>query len=275
MIPDSNPEFREESTKSRPAPARRDSSTGFVIAVLVLGLMMGFVAGWLTFRSPWAVASSTPLYDEALVTSLFDSAGRAVVEVNVARSPTGETSGSGFLVDSAGHVVTNHHVLDGGGDVTVRLFDGRVLSAERLGTSPADDLALVRVDPDDLVGLEPLSLADSDAVRPGQLAVAIGSPFRNLNSISVGVVSGIGRSRVSELSRPIPDLIQTDAALNPGNSGGPLLNSEGDVIGVTNAVQVVSSVQIGVGFAIPSNTLSGILDDLKTPGELKRALAWH
>ena len=103
------------------------------------------------------------------------------------------------------------------------------------------------------------------------MAIAIGSPFEELNSVSVGVVSGIGRSRKSVLNRPIPDLVQTDAALNPGNSGGPLLNADGEVIGVNSSVQVLSSMQVGVGFAISTKTLNSILPDLRNSEEIKRA----
>jgi len=154
--------------------------------------------------------------------------------------------------------------------IDIHLYDGRTLRATTVGTSPADDLALLKVDPDEVASINPLPLADSDTVIPSQMAIAIGSPFRNFNSVSVGVVSSKGRSRSSVLRRPIPDLIQTDAALNPGNSGGPLLNANGEVIGVNSSVEVVSSVQIGVGFAVPSNTLKSILPDLLIPGEIRR-----
>ena len=119
--------------------------------------------------------------------------------------------------------------------------------------------------------IQPLRLADPSSVTPGQMAIAIGSPFEELNSVSVGVVSGVGRTRRSVLNRPIPDLVQTDAALNPGNSGGPLLNADGEVIGVNSSVQVLSSMQVGVGFAISTKTLNSILPDLKNSAEIKRA----
>ena len=240
-----------------------------LIPVLALGMLAGLTIGWISFGS-----EPTTLFDETLVSSLFEDASRAVVEISVerpgVRSGNAAASGSGFFVDDAGHIVTNHHVLDGGGDVSVLLFDGRILPATKLGTSPADDLALLRIDPSEVSEIEPLPLADSDKVRPGQMAIAIGSPFRQANSVSVGVVSGTGRDQQSVLRRPIPNLIQTDAALNPGNSGGPLLDSNGEVIGINSSVVISSSVQIGVGFAIPSNTLDGILTALMTPAELKR-----
>ena len=279
MIPDSVPETDNESPGERAFSAAPSASAGLVIGVLALGIVVGLAMGWISFGSPESARSTPPaLYDEELVTSVYEDASGAVVGISVIPQPTGglsrttfrEETGSGFLVDDAGHIVTNHHVVEGSGEITVQLFDGRTLPATKLGTSPADDLALLQVDPQEVAGIDPLPLADSDMSRPGQMAIAIGSPFGDLNSVTVGVVSGLGRSRPSVLLRPIPDLVQTDAALNPGNSGGPLLNSSGEVIGVNSSVRVVSSVQIGVGYAIPSNTLKDILPDLLNPGVVRR-----
>ena len=276
-----------DGTEDLERPLRRSnaaqgapSAAALALTVLAIGLLIGFAMGWISFESPWSAgADKSSLYDEALVTSLVDGASSSVVEINVATSFGIGQSGSGFLVDSDGHIVTNHHVVESGGDISIRLQDGRTLQATRLGTSPADDLALLQVDAKEVSELGWLPLADSDKIKPGQMAVAIGSPFQNLNSVTVGVVSGvgrestreIGRSRDDPIRRPLPDLVQTDAALNPGNSGGPLLNSDGEVIGVNSSVAIVSSVQIGVGFAVSSNTLRGILPDLMTTGVLKRA----
>ncbi len=185
--------------------------------------------------------------------------------------------GAGFCIDGqSGLIVTNSHVVQGAGDISVRLHDGRIVDAALLGNSPADDLAILEVDSEQFKRIAPLRLADSGKVRPGQLAVAIGSPFQQLNSVTVGVVNGVGRSEVgSELRRPMPELVQTDATLNPGNSGGPLLNADGEVIGVNSAVQIRASardlsIQTGLGFAVSSNTLSDLLPYLLTPGEFKR-----
>ena len=279
MIPDSSTEPRQASSVRPTNALGKDLSTAILVTVLALGMLLGFSMGWITFGSPLSNESeSAVLYDQRLVTSLFETASRAVVEITVVREASSRNQGansavevgSGFIVDNAGHIVTNHHVVDGSESITVQLFDGRILPATRLGTSPADDLAVLQVDVAEVEDIDPLPLADSDKVSPGQMAIAIGSPFRNQNSVTVGVVSGIGRSRGSVLLRPIPDLIQTDAALNPGNSGGPLLDAAGAVMGINSSVQLVSNVQIGVGFAIPSNTLKGILPDLITPEEVKR-----
>ena len=223
-----------------------------------------------------------PLYDEKIVRTVFDTASPSIVEVKTVVQfgrRIGEGSGSGFFVDDQGHIITSDHVVQGAREITVRLNDGRELSAVKLGHSQHDDLALLRVDPAAVADIRPLPFADSDQVSIGEMAIAIGSPFENRNSLSLGVVSGKERSesgiqRVDSytggIRRTITDLIQTDAALNPGNSGGPLLNAEGEVIGVNSSVRVQSGVQIGLGFAIASNTVLQILDELKAPGEFTR-----
>ena len=264
-----------DDAPARPSNVRAKVSVGVVIAALALGLLAGYAIGWISFDSPGAEDRDRPLYDEALVKSVFDMASPAVVEIGVltpqSASIRDRSVGSGFLVDDSGHIVTNYHVVADARAITVRLHDGAELNATRLGTSPADDLALLRVDPEAVSGIQPLRLADPSSVTPGQMAIAIGSPFEEANSVSVGVVSGVGRSRRSVLNRPIPDLVQTDAALNPGNSGGPLLNADGEVIGVNSSVQVLSSMQVGVGFAISTKTLNSILPDLRNSQEIKRA----
>ena len=139
--------------------------------------------------------------------------------------------------------------------------------------SPADDLAVLKIISDEKLVTTALNLANSDDVLPGQMAIAIGSPFRNFNSITVGVVSGRGRAPISTLSRPIPDMIQTDAPLNSGNSGGPLLNSRGEVIGINSAVKSLpydGFEEFRIGFAVPSNTLLTILPKLLISDEVRR-----
>ncbi len=223
-----------------------------------------------------------PLYDEWIVRTVFETASPAVVEVHTVVQfgrRIGDGSGSGFFVDDQGHIITSDHVVEGARNITVRLSDGRELPAVKLGNSQHDDLALLKVDPDLVSNIRPLSFADSDEVFIGEMAIAIGSPYENRNSLSLGIVSGKERSESSIQradsftgggGRTITDLIQTDAALNPGNSGGPLLNAEGEVIGVNSSVRVQSGVQIGVGFAVASNTVMQILDELKNPGQFTR-----
>jgi len=243
-------------------------SRGFLTASILVALLVGFLAGLWTVELRGS--SQGGLYDEELVTSLYDAASPAVAELVVDRGQLGETTGSAFLVDPQGYFVTNNHVVDGAERVEVRLSDGRRVTGRVLGTSPADDLALLKVDAQEVSDLTPLPLGDSDQVRPGQMVVAIGSPFRQFNSLSVGVVSGIGRTPRSVLLRPIPDMIQTDAALKPGNSGGPLLDSQGRVIGINSAVETSLDGRLSIGFAVPINTLKSILEDLKEPREFRR-----
>ena len=253
------------------------------MTLIFSGMVLGLLLAWFSTQSPWLPRSGqAPLYDEALITALVERASPAVVEVSVNR-PTALQKGSGFLVDDQGHIVTNQHVVANPGELLVLMADGRTLEATLLGTSRADDLAVLKVDPREVAGITPLSLANSDDIRPGQLAVAIGSAFAQFNSVTVGVVSGTKRSQMAQLqqgpagtiSRPLPELMQTDAALNPGNSGGPLLDRDGRVIGVISAIQLAGnsfdvSIQTGVGFAVSSNTLKDILPDLKNLGEFLR-----
>ena len=274
--------------RSGPSPAKGPGARlvgVLALLVLALGMLLGYALGWVSFGLPWGSPDQrATLYDEQQVVEVFDRASPAVVEITVARStgnlPLFQTSGSGFLVDDDGHIVTNHHVVAGSDRITVEFHDGRELDATPLGSSPADDLAVLRVDPDQVRDIDPLDLADSDELRPGQLAIAIGSPFRKQNSISVGVVSGVGRSETrprdrgrvsgSILQRPVADLVQTTAALNPGSSGGPLLDRNGAVIGVNSAVRIESGVQVGIGFAVPSNTVAELLPEMKAGSLVRR-----
>ena len=243
------------------------------MGLLALGVLLGFAIGLLVAGGGWTAPS--PLFDQDLVTELFDRASPAVVELDVSLGfgiGSGGT-GSGFFVDREGRIVTSNHVVDSARTVRVRLHDGRTLEATKLGNSPADDLALLQVDPAEVSGIDPLPLADSLEVVPGQMAVAIGSPFRNFNSVTVGVVSGRGRAPVSAIDRPIPDMIQTDAPLNSGNSGGPLLNSSGEVIGVNSSIRTSpfqGADEFRIGFAVPSNTLEDLLPQLIVAEEVRR-----
>ena len=282
MLPEGNDSVLEERLPGPRTPGH-GSSLGFVVTLIFSGMVLGLLLAWFSTQSPWLPRwGQAPLYDEALITALVERASPAVVEVSVNR-PTALQKGSGFLVDDQGHIVTNQHVVANPGELLVLMADGRTLEATLLGTSRADDLAVLKVDPREVAGIAPLSLANSDDIRPGQLAVAIGSAFAQFNSVTVGVVSGTQRSQMAQLqqgpagtiSRPLPELVQTDAALNPGNSGGPLLDRDGRVIGVISAVQLAGnsfdlSIRTGVGFAVSSNTLKDILPDLKNPGEFLR-----
>jgi 2-alkenal reductase len=179
--------------------------------------------------------------------------------------------GSGFVVDVQGHIVTNNHVVADTSELLVTFSDGTVLLATIVGTDPDSDLAVIKVDaPPE--GLRPITWGDSDQLRVGQRAVAIGNPFGFDNTLTSGIISGLSRSLPAITGYRIPEIIQTDAALNPGNSGGPLLNSQGEVIGVNSAIvpnfnQLGERSFLGVGFAIPSSLAQRVVPALIEKGE--------
>ena len=171
-------------------------------------------------------------------------------------------AGTGFLIDGAGHILTNHHVIDGADRIMVRLTDGRNLRAERVGSDPDTDIALIKVSSQRPLPFAPLG--NSDALRVGEWVVAIGNPLAYEHTVTVGVVSFIGRKLFdSSLDR----YIQTDAAINFGNSGGPLINARGEVIGINSAI---SSRAANIGFAVPINQASAILPQLRDTGRVSR-----
>ena len=194
----------------------------------------------------------------ALLPDVVDDVRRSVVrvDVNIGTGRGGDEGvGSGVIVDSQGHVLTNYHVIEGADEVSVELWDGTAALARVVGIDQANDLAVLRVavQPQRLV---PARFGDSDLLRLGQPVFAIGNPFALDFAVTSGIVSGLGRERQGLSGRPIRGAIQIDAAVNPGNSGGPLFNASGEVVGITTSIENPTGqrVFIGIGFAVPSNT---------------------
>ncbi|MFN2381312.1 MAG: trypsin-like peptidase domain-containing protein [Guyparkeria sp.] len=178
-----------------------------------------------------------------------------------------ENDGSGFILSEDGYVVTNAHVIDGASKVFVRLADGRELVADVVGIDGIGDIALLKVDAD---GLPSVSLGDSDEVRPGQWALAIGSPYGFDQTVTAGVISGLGRHLPGQSNQPYVPFIQSDVAINPGNSGGPLFNTRGQVVGINAQIFTESGAFNGISFAIPINYVVDVIRQLKQNGEVRR-----
>jgi serine protease Do len=181
--------------------------------------------------------------------------------------------GSGFVYDTDGHIVTNNHVVDGAQKVVVTFYDGTEASATVVGTDPASDLAVVKVDVSKSM-LQPVKLGNSDSLQVGQFVVAIGNPFDLQNSMSTGIVSGLGRmlpldSASTTGTYNIPDMVQTDAAINPGNSGGPLLDMNGEVVGVNTAIESGVRQSSGVSYAVPVDLVKIVVPDLISKGKVE------
>jgi serine peptidase DegS len=191
--------------------------------------------------------------------SLFDSDQPAVTR------RVESSLGSGVIVDLDGHVITNQHVIDGASEIRVQLADGRIATPEVIGSDPATDLALLRVK---LAALPAISLGRSDALRPGDIVLAIGNPFGLGQTVTQGIVSATGRGN-PQLAR-FADFIQTDAAINFGNSGGALIDADGELVGINTAVLAKSLSTEGIGFAIPVNLVRGVMDELLEFGRVRR-----
>lgn len=240
---------------------------------------MGYAFGFLGNSGPQR--SEAPEPGVALSDAhLLDSYSRAVVDVvdmlapavvhvevnGVRNGQRAQGTGSGVLVSPDGLILTNNHVIDGAKDVTVSLSDGRRFSARSLGRDADTDLAVLRGETSET--LPAAQLANSKAVRQGQIAIAIGNPLGFQSTVTAGIVSAVGRSLRAQNGRLIGDVIQTDAALNPGNSGGPLASSAGQVIGINTAV--IMGAQ-GICFSVASNTALHVLTQILKHGRVRRA----
>ena len=219
------------------------------------------------------------------VSDIYKDEGRGVVFIRargvssseespfgLPQDPGGTATGSGFVVDKAGTIVTNAHVVEGSDDVQVRFGEeDSFVDAEVAGRDPSNDLAVLKVDPDD-AKLVPLPLGDSSKVQVGDPSIAIGNPFGFSRTVTTGIVSALQRQIEAPNGFPIRNVIQTDASINPGNSGGPLLDGQGRVIGINSQIATGgSSGSVGIGFAVPIDTAKDVLPQLKKGGEVQRA----
>jgi S1-C subfamily serine protease len=263
-----------------------------VTAALVAAAAVGAGGGAATFAALGSDGSSTTVRQvtvessepaasttESLsVSEVYEKAYKSVVEITTTlnqSSPMGgeqqaSGQGSGFVFDAEGHIVTNHHVVDGARSVSVRFWDGSTYDATVVGTDPSTDLAVIKVDaPADV--LLPLALGDSNSLSVGESVVAIGSPFGLEGTLTSGIVSALNREMTSPNNFTISNSIQTDAAINHGNSGGPLLNAAGEVVGVNTQIKSDSGGSDGIGFAIPSSTVSSIVPQIISSGSVEHA----
>jgi S1-C subfamily serine protease len=215
--------------------------------------------------------------DERVNIHVYQSSNRGVVNINAAGSGSGlfgaelsSNSGSGFIIDKQGRILTNYHVVADAEELQVTLFDGSTHAARLVGIDPNNDVAIVQIDvpPEALV---PLPLGDSSGLLVGQKVLALGNPFGLERTLTTGIVSSLDRSIRAKNGRSIKGIIQTDAAINPGNSGGPLLNARGEVVGVTTAILSQVGQSAGIGFAVPINTIKRVLRPLIERGHVSRA----
>jgi S1-C subfamily serine protease len=266
----------------------------FIAGVASVGVVVGVLALTGAFDDGDATAQSTatptpvpaqpaPRGTSSDVADLYErvSPGVVFVQANSGRGdlpfPGGgqAASGSGFVIDDEGHIVTNEHVVDGADEFRVRFGeDGEPIEAELLGSDASVDLAVLKVDPEDVEGgLQPLELGASEDLRPGDPAIAIGSPFGLEGSVTSGIISALGRTITAPNGFSISNAVQTDAAINPGNSGGPLLDEQGRVIGVNSQIRTDGNSEdnTGVGFAVPVDEVKRALPALQRGEEVERA----
>jgi S1-C subfamily serine protease len=270
---------------------KQNGDQGRAVRLLAIGLIIGLGAYWAgsrygkpipvsvdALRAPAAPSEQSFDQTETENINIYKQASPAVanivtrtVEYDFFFNPVPvEGAGSGFLIDTAGHILTNYHVVQGAQTIEVTLGDQSRFKAKLIGADSRNDIALIKIEPKDRK-LTPLQLGDSRNLLVGQRVLAIGNPFGFQSTLTTGIVSSLGRTVQTSESTFIDEAIQTDAAINRGNSGGPLLNSHGEVIGINSAIYAPTGTTAGIGFAIPINTARRVADDLITQGRVRRA----
>jgi S1-C subfamily serine protease len=217
--------------------------------------------------------------DAMSIQEIYEQAGPGVVQVSSTAlgsdipffgSPSSTSLGSGFVFDKSGHIVTNFHVIDGADEVEVNFSGDDRVPATVVGSDPSTDIAVVKIDAQ-ARALTPLPLGNSDAVRVGDAVVAIGNPFGLERTVTSGIVSALQREITAPNGFTIDRVIQTDAPINRGNSGGPLLNADGAVIGVNSQIESTSGGNVGIGFAVPINTVKDVVSQILESGKVEHA----
>jgi S1-C subfamily serine protease len=248
------------------------AAVGLVIAVLAIAGVFDRTTERVVTQAP--LAGTTAVTDQrAADGSVSDIYAQTAPGVAFIENRGNGASGSGFLMDAQGHVVTNEHVVDGGTSFTVRFGEeGDALPATLAGKDASTDLAVLEVDPKKVPAeTKPLELASSSNLRPGDVAIAIGSPFGLSGTVTTGIISALDRNITAPNGFDISGVLQTDAAINPGNSGGPLLDADGRVIGVNSQIASSSRQSSGVGFAVPVDTVKTVAPQLIDGGDIERA----
>ncbi|MBX3063969.1 MAG: trypsin-like peptidase domain-containing protein [Anaerolineae bacterium] len=266
-----------------------------LLMLLVVTLSFGVILGTVTTSSSLLRVQGQDFVDQQsqILQALYKQVNPSVVSIDVRipadaenldllpvdpndeGAPLVRAAGSGFVYDDTGHIITNAHVVANATVINVQFADGSVVSAEVVGADEDSDLAVLKVDTSLVDWPQALTLANSDAIEVGQRAIAIGNPFNNPGSMTQGIISALGRSLVGRQlgdSRfTIPLVIQTDAAINPGNSGGPLLNVNGEVVGITTAIWSRVRQSSGVGYAVPSNIIHKVADQIIETGKMEHS----
>jgi putative serine protease PepD len=265
----------------RAAPIGAALALGGGAGAAVYAASTGGAAATTTVVSSIAAQPTAAKATVSTLTQLYKDVTPGVVDINVSTAgggsgffpgsdQQGEAEGSGFVIDTKGDIVTNAHVVDGASKITVRFADGRTASATVVGTDDSTDIAVIKVNVDSSQ-LHPLTLGTSSNLLPGQEVVAIGSPFGLPESMTAGIVSAVDRTITAPNNFSISGAIQTDAAINHGNSGGPLLNLNGEVIGVNAQIDSDSGGNDGVGFAVPIDAVKSVTSTLIAGGKVQHA----
>jgi putative serine protease PepD len=255
----------------------------FTIVLLRWGFVPGYREGPIPSGPETAVADTptpTPLSSEEQVNiSVYDRVSPGVVNITSTvvewdffYSPIARegSTGSGCVIDKEGHVLTNYHVIESAQNLEVALPDHTKYRATVVGTDRQNDLAVIRLRNAPPERLHPIPLGDSTGLKVGQKVLALGNPFRLQNTLTVGIISSLGRRIRTESGELVENVIQTDAAINPGNSGGPLLNTSGEMIGINTSIFTTSGGNIGIGFAVPAITIRRVVNDLIREGRVIR-----